>query len=135
MRVRTERRARRVRQSDGNDAARLCGPDLLTVRQRGLGKLADRLCQRGSNLPSANMPEVDRAAGPVLSRWSTNVVIAPALRSPPLAHTGSLTNSGWVSLGLRASLGLSDAEYERWCESVRSGLELSMQRYFATTKA
>lgn len=34
---------------------------------------------------------------------------------------------------LRESLRLSDAEYDRWCESVRSGLELSMQRYFGAT--
>jgi RNA polymerase sigma-70 factor (ECF subfamily) len=32
---------------------------------------------------------------------------------------------------LREALRLSDAEYDRWCESLRSGLELSVQRYFA----
>jgi RNA polymerase sigma-70 factor, ECF subfamily len=32
---------------------------------------------------------------------------------------------------LRAKLGLSEQEYERWCESLRSGIELSVQRHFA----
>jgi RNA polymerase sigma-70 factor (ECF subfamily) len=34
---------------------------------------------------------------------------------------------------LRESLRMSDAEYDRWCESLRSGLELSVKRYFAAT--
>jgi RNA polymerase sigma-70 factor (ECF subfamily) len=34
---------------------------------------------------------------------------------------------------LRESLKLSDAEYDRWCESLRSGLELSVKRYFGAT--
>lgn len=33
----------------------------------------------------------------------------------------------------RAELGMTDSEYERWCESVRSGLELSVNRYFGHT--
>ena len=34
---------------------------------------------------------------------------------------------------VREELGMSDLEYERWCESLRSGLEISVKRYFEAT--
>lgn len=36
---------------------------------------------------------------------------------------------------VREDLGMSEQQYERWCESLRSGLEISIQRYFEETGA
>lgn len=49
-----------------------------------------------------------------------------------LQRASERLSSGLRSI-LRESLKMSDAEYDRWCESLRSGLELSLKRYFGAT--